>query len=75
MKYFRHEIFAIYGISACSGSDQDTAVGCKRVSRASQVPFLHKSTIQKRTHNCQVGGCRATDAPGLVLPSSNEQGV
>ena len=33
-------------ISARSGSDQATAVGCKRVLRASQVLFLHDSTLK-----------------------------
>ena len=62
-------------ISACSGSDQATAVGCKRVWRASLVPFpcafLNKSIIShRRTHDGQIGGGHATDTPGLVLPST-----
>ena len=38
--------------SDCSGS-----VGCEHVSRVLSVLFLHNSTIHRRTHDGQVGGC------------------
>ena len=53
-------------ISACFGSDQATAVGCKRVSRSATVigPFSpQKHYPQGRTHGGQIEGCCATDTP------------